>query len=91
MVTDEGTEILLHIGIDTVQLGGKFYETHVTDDQKVKRGDLLISFDIDAIKAAGYKVTTPMIVCNTDDYRAIKPLASGEVKAGDDFMQVVGN
>ena len=90
MVTDEGTEILLHIGIDTVQLGGKFYETHVTDDQKVKRGDLLISCDIDGIKAAGYKVTTPMIVCNTDDYRAIKPLASGEVKAGVDFMRVVG-
>lgn len=90
MVSDEGTEILLHIGIDTVQLGGKFYETHVTDNQKVKRGDLLISFDIDGIKAAGYKVTTPMIVCNTDDYRAVKPLASGNVKAGDDFMQVVG-
>ena len=91
LVTEQGTEILLHIGIDTVQLNGKFFETHVTDEQKVKRGDLLISFDIDGIKAAGYKVTTPMIVCNTDDYRAVKPLASGEVKAGDDFMQVVGS
>ena len=72
-----------------MQLGGKFYETHVADDQKVKRGDLLISFDMDGIKAAGYKVTTPMIVVNTDEYRAVKPLASGEVVAGQDFMEVV--
>lgn len=90
LLTDAGTEILLHIGIDTVQLNGKFYETHVKDNQKVKKGDLLISFDMDGIKKAGYKLTTPMIVCNTDDYRAVKPLATGTVKAGQDFMEVVG-
>ena len=89
IVTDQGTEILLHIGIDTVQLNGKYYETHVTNGQKVRKGDLLVTFDMDGIKAAGYKLTTPMIVCNTDDYRAVKPLATGTVKAGQDFMEVV--
>ncbi len=86
--SDEGSEILLHIGIDTVQLGGKHFTTHVEDDQKVKKGDLLIEFDIDAIKAEGYKVTTPMIICNTDDYNSVKPLKSGPVKAGEDLLHV---
>ncbi len=88
--SSEGSDILLHIGIDTVQLGGKYFETHVEDDQPVKKGDLLITFDMDAIKAEGYKVTTPMIICNTDDYSAVKPLRTGEVKAGDELLKVVG-
>ena len=90
LTSEEGSEILLHIGIDTVQLAGKHFEAMVEDDQPVKKGDLLISFDIDAIKAEGYKVTTPMIICNTDDYSAIKPLKSGEVKVGDDLLSVIG-
>jgi len=88
--TDDGAEILLHIGIDTVKLEGKFYETHVEEDQKVKKGDLLISFDIDEIKKAGYKVTTPMIITNTDDYAKVAPLATGEVKAGQDLLKLEG-
>ena len=88
--TDDGAEILLHIGIDTVKLDGKFYETHVEEDQKVKKGDLLISFDIDEIKKAGYKVTTPMIITNTDDYAKVAPMATGEVKAGQDLLKLEG-
>ena len=60
------------------------------DGQKVKKGDLLISFDIDAIKAEGYPVTTPMAVCNTDDYAEIQALASGTVKAGADILKIQG-
>ena len=90
LVTDEGTELLLHVGIDTVNLGGRHFETHVREGQRVKKGDLLISFDLDAIRAEGYKVTTPMIVCNTDDYALIRPLRTGEVTAGEDFMEVIG-
>ena len=90
LISKEGSEILLHIGIDTVQLGGKFFETHVKDGQEVKKGDLLVSFDIDAIKKAGYKVTTPCIICNTDDYSAVKPLKTGKVKVGDDLLKVEG-
>lgn len=65
---EDGMEILLHIGIDTVKLGGAHFEAHVEDGQQVKKGDLLVSFDMEAIKAAGYKLTTPLIICNTDDY-----------------------
>ena len=90
LVSDEGSEILLHIGIDTVQLNGKHFNAVVSDDQKVKKGDLLIEFDIDAIKADGYKVTTPMIICNTDDYSSIRPLKTGKVNAGDDLLSVEG-
>lgn len=90
LLTDEGVELLMHIGIDTVQLGGKHFEAHVEAEQRVKKGDLLVSFDIDAIKAEGYLCTTPMIVCNTDDYKSIKPLATGTIKAGQDLLDVKG-
>ena len=88
LVTGSGVELLLHIGIDTVKLGGQHFTAHVKTGQKVKKGDLLISFDLDAIKAAGYLCTTPMIVCNTDDYAAVKTLAAGTVAPGQDLLQV---
>ncbi len=87
---ENGAEVLLHIGIDTVKLGGKHFTAHVAGEQKVKKGDLLISFDMDSIKKEGYLLTTPMIICNTDDYKAVKPLVSGEVKAGQDLLAVTG-
>ena len=90
LTTEDDVEILLHIGIDTVKLGGKCFEVHVEEGQKVKKGELLISFDMDGIKKAGYLCTTPMIVCNTDDYKSIKPLVTGEVKAGQDLLAVIG-
>ncbi len=90
IAAENGAEVLLHIGIDTVKLGGKHFEAHVSGDQKVKKGDLLISFDMDAIRKEGYLLTTPMIICNTDDYKSVKPLVSGEVKAGQDLLAVTG-
>lgn len=90
LATKEGAELLLHIGIDTIKLGGKYFQPHVEDGQEVKKGDLLVSFDMEAIKAAGYPVTTPMAVCNTDDYSAIEVLASGTVKAGEDILKIQG-
>ena len=88
MTTDAGVELLLHIGIDTVKLGGKHFEAHAEDGQKVKKGELLVSFDMEAIQAEGYPLTTPMIVCNTDDYKEVKTLASGTVKNGADLLSV---
>ena len=78
----------MHIGIDTVKLGGKHFEAHIAAGQTVKKGDLLVSFDMDAIKAAGYPLTTPMIVCNTDDYTAIETLASGSVSNNVDLLSI---
>ena len=83
-------ELLLHVGIDTVKLGGKHFEAHVKEGQEVKKGDLLVSFDMDAIKKEGYLCTTPMIVCNTDEYSSIKPLVTGEVNAGQNLLDVKG-
>ncbi len=88
LVSKDGCEILLHIGIDTVKLNGQFFEAHVSDGQEVRKGDLLISFDMDGIRKAGFKTTTPMIICNTDDYRTITTAASGIVSAGDAVIRI---
>ena len=88
MTTDDGVELLLHIGIDTVKLGGKYFEAHVAPEAMVKKGDLLVSFDMDAIKAEGYPLTTPMIICNTDDYAAVEVLVSGNVQGGADLLTI---
>lgn len=88
IVSENGCEILLHIGIDTVKLGGKFFDAHVSDGQEVRKGDLLISFDMEGIKNAGYKITTPMIICNTDDYNSIETVISGNVSAGTKVLTI---
>ena len=88
MTSADGAELLMHIGIDTVKLEGKYFEAHVTDGQQVKKGDLLVSFDMEAITAAGYKLTTPLLVCNADDYAAITPVAQGTVSAGTAAIQI---
>ena len=88
IISDDGAEILLHIGVNTVRLGGKFFKSYVSDGQTVKQGDLLISFDIEKIKDAGYDTTTPIIVCNSDDYSAINVVAQNKVKVGDKIIDI---
>lgn len=88
LVSSDGCEILLHIGIDTVKLNGEFFEAHVSDGQEIHRGDLLITFDIDGIRNAGYKTTTPMIICNTDDYSEVSAAASGSISAGEKIINI---
>ena len=88
ILSAEGAEVLLHIGIDTVKLGGKHFEAHVSDGQEIKKGELLISFDIEAIKAEGCKVTTPLIISNTDEYSSITSAAQGKVLAGDEIIKI---
>ena len=84
----DGCEILLHIGIDTVKLNGKYFTAHVNSGQTVKRGDLLLSFDMKGIKNEGYKLTSPIVVCNSDEYGEIKTVVSGEVRVGRDLMRL---
>lgn len=88
MTTTDGAELLMHIGIDTVKLGGKHFTYLVNEGDKVRKGQPLIRFDIEAIKAEGYPVTTPLIVCNTDDYAAVAAKASGAVKQGDALLEL---
>lgn len=87
LVSDDGVELLVHIGMDTVNLEGKGFEAHVKQGNHVKVGDKLISFDIETIKEAGYPVETPVIVTNQNDYQ---PDAVGtlprEIKRGEDLL-----
>ena len=72
MVSEEGAEILIHIGLDTVKLKGKFFTAHVESEAMVSKGDLLLEFDIEGIKKAGYDVISPIIICNVGDYSNIE-------------------
>ena len=88
LVSDKGTEILIHVGLDTVMLKGQHYTTHVDSGAAVKKGDLLLEFDMEAIKAAGYEVITPVIVCNADDYKDVIRTTGTQVEPGDVVMQL---
>lgn len=85
MTTSEGAELLIHVGIDTVQLEGKHYKACCKAGQQVKKGDVLIEFDPAAIKAEGYQIVTPILVCNPDAF-TVEPAASSAVAAGDALL-----
>ena len=87
LAADDGTEVLIHIGVDTVELAGKPFTAHVAAGDSVKAGDLLITADLDAIKAAGKPTATMVIVTNTDDYASVTPEV-GAVSAGEKLVTV---
>lgn len=83
ITSDAGAEILIHIGLDTVKLNGKHFTIHAKEGQKVKKGDLLLEADIEQIKAEGYDVITPMVICNTDEFSKFQMAEPGDVSQGD--------
>lgn len=87
--SEDGTEILIHIGMDTVQLEGKHFKAYVKDGDKVKIGDTLIEFDTEAIKKEGYELTTPVIVTNTNDYLEVLARGSKKVNTGDAIISII--
>ncbi len=87
--SEDGAEILIHIGMDTVQLDGKHFIAHVKDGDKVKVGDTLVEFDMDAIKKEGYELVTPVIITNTMDYLEIVPKEIKSVNAGEDIITIL--
>lgn len=89
--TVQGTELLIHIGLETVNLKGKYFTSHTADGAQVKAGDLLVEFDLKAIKEEGYDPVTPVVVTNGDDYiRAVNMVKSGErVTHGDCLLTIV--
>lgn len=89
LISSDGVELLIHVGIDTVQLKGEHYTSHVTAKQQVKKGDLLLEFDIAAIKAAGYSTVTPVIVTNSKKYSDVLPAPVTKVSAGEDILAAV--
>ena len=88
---DHGVEILIHVGINTVELGGKFYTSHVTEGDRVRTGQVMLTFDMEKIKEAGYDLTTPMIVTNSDDYQEIRILKTGNVTKQDAVLEIKGS
>lgn len=86
LLGDNGMELLIHIGIDTVNLQGQYYEAHVQTGDRIHKGDLLISFDRDAIEKAGYETVTPVILTNTDSYSAIQAQTGHDVHPGDTVL-----
>ncbi len=88
MTTDFGAEILIHVGLDTVKMKGDGFEGHVKAGDRVKKGDLLLTVDLDKVKAAGYDVITPVLVCNSGDFEKVEGLTGREVAPGDDLISV---
>lgn len=87
--SEDGTEILIHIGMDTVQLEGKHFKAYVKDGDKVRVGDTLIEFDTEAIKKEGYELTTPVIVTNTNDYLEVLARGVKKVNTGDAIISII--
>lgn len=89
LVTEDGTELLIHIGMNTVELEGNHFTAYINQGDKVKAGQKLISFDTEAIRAEGYSLLTPVIVTNSSDYSDIQTTHSKEVTVQDDLIEVV--
>lgn len=86
MLTEDNAELVIHVGIDTVNRKGEGFTSHVAAGDKVKKGDLLLEVDLDALKADGYDTVTPVIVCNGTEFSSVKDSAGKEVSALDEII-----
>lgn len=89
MKTADGAELLIHIGMDTVQLNGEGFEAHVKEGDQVKKGQLLISFDKELIEGKGYSLETPVLITNSDDYLEIVEPEPGRIMPGEIFLKAL--
>lgn len=89
LTLDNGVELLIHVGIDTVNLGGKYFERHVEEGTHVEKGTKIVSFDIDKMKQAGYDITVPIVVGNTADYAEVNDVASDRADQDIPVIRVV--
>lgn len=90
LTLDNGKEMLIHIGINTVELNGEGFKAHVAEGDRITKGQTLITFDTDFIKSKGYQTVTPVLVSNSDDFASVEPLAEegSEVSIGDKLIKV---
>ena len=88
MESTDGVEILIHVGMDTVKLNGRCFTIHVEEGEQVKKGQLLLEFDIPGIKEAGYEVTTPIVVTNSDEFNDVETKAKGKVTVGTKLLEL---
>lgn len=89
ITSDEGVEILIHVGLDTVQLEGKGFKAHVKQGDKIVKGQELVTFDIDFIQESGYSIVTPVVVTNYNDYFEIAATESESLELGDKAITVI--
>ncbi len=89
ITSDDGAEILIHIGINTVQLNGKYFTSYVKQGDVVKQGDRLVDFDLEKVKEAGFEVTTPVIVTNTDRYNEIVSYEQANIKRKEKLLSLI--
>lgn len=89
ITSDSGAEILIHVGMDTVQLDGKGFRAHVQNNDRVQAGQKLIDFDIPTIEAAGLPIITPVIITNTNNYTDVISTQEAEVTAGDYLIDAI--
>lgn len=86
LTLDNGAEVLIHVGINTVELNGEFYEAHIKDGDRITKGQLLITFDKAAIEEKGYKTITPVIISNTDEYATVAMTEKNTLNMGEDLI-----
>ncbi|MBU3895042.1 PTS beta-glucoside transporter subunit IIABC [Serratia rubidaea] len=92
LLSDSGIEVLIHVGIDTVKLNGEHFTAHIKEGDKIAPGDLLVEFDREAILRAGYDLSTPVIISNSEDYAGVESIyPTPDVHAGASFLQVKRN
>lgn len=87
--TEEGAEVLLHIGLDTVKLKGEYFMIYAEEGRQVKTGELLLEADLESIKAAGYDTVTPLIISNADAFRGLETVGAKKVAAGDTILRII--
>ena len=88
LISEQGAEILIHVGLDTVRLKGEHFTAHVTNGEQIKKGELLLEFDIEAIKAAGFDTISPIVICNSDDYSKVERITGMQVNTSDTVMKL---
>ncbi len=88
LVADCGAEVLIHVGLETVSLEGKPFKVHAANGDKVKKGQLLMEVDLEAVKAAGLPTITPMVICNTDDYPTFNTIVGKDVTNDDVVIEL---
>ncbi|RDZ05234.1 PTS beta-glucoside transporter subunit EIIBCA [Priestia megaterium] len=89
LLGDDGVEVLIHIGIDTVNLDGKYFSAHIQQGDRVEVGDLLVEFDIEKIKKAGYQTVTPIIITNTSSYTSIEGIENETVRERESLIEII--
>ncbi len=89
LTADNGAEILIHVGLETIKLEGKHFTVHAKNGDHVTKGQLLIEFDREAIAAEGYDIITPMVICNSGDYSEVNTYVGKTVAPGEKVIGLV--